>query len=336
MPGSLILLCRFPAKRSLESLTSLCKHSHVFNEACQGRLLLPKGNNCSFTHKQFIRGARGTKLGPHQPFESDSSLLMKHFLLTVTVCGCSFTGAMIWEYENIKKKIQAMKKQLYFNHGAFKNHFIEVTNLVSGIVVINAFVYVLWKIPRIYPFMQRYFLCSPCKEQSVLGSIFAAFSHENFLHLFCNMYVLLSFSTVTLSMFGKEQFLGVYLSGAAVSSFVSMCNKVAWKIPTPSVGASGAICALIGATCLTYPDSQLSIAFIDQIIPHSFTAQSGLLGLITFDTLGVIFRWRFFDHAAHLGGTLFGIWYMKYGQDLIWKKREAVIKWWHNMRKPSK
>ncbi|XP_048747308.2 presenilins-associated rhomboid-like protein, mitochondrial [Ostrea edulis] len=331
MSGSLIVLCRFPAKRSLESLTSICRNSHGLKDVCSSRLLLPKGENGSLIQKQFIRGGRGTKKTPYPEYESDGSRLFKHFQLTVTVCGCSFVGSMIWQYENIKQKIKEVKHQINA-HGEFRMHYVDFTNLVSGIIVANVAVFAMWKIPRLLPFMQRYFLCSPCRSQSVFGGFFAAFSHDNFFHLFCNMYVLWSFSAVTLNLFGKEQFLAVYLSGAALSSFLSICNKVLLRIPTASVGASGAICALIGATCVTYPDGKLSIALVNQIFPHSFTAQSGLIGLITLDTLGILLRWKLFDHAAHLGGTLFGIWYVKYGQDLIWKKRESFLQWWHKIR----
>ena len=32
----------------------------------------------------------------------------------------------------------------------------------------------------------------------------------------------------------------------------------------------------------------------------------GLVAIAGFDLAGLIFRWQFFDHAAHLGGVLFG------------------------------
>lgn len=38
-----------------------------------------------------------------------------------------------------------------------------------------------------------------------------------------------------------------------------------------------------------------------------FSYEQGILALLTFDTLGLVLRWKMFDHAAHLGGTLFGM-----------------------------
>lgn len=33
----------------------------------------------------------------------------------------------------------------------------------------------------------------------------------------------------------------------------------------------------------------------------------GLKGLMALDTIGILLRWKIFDHAAHLGGALFGM-----------------------------
>uniref|UniRef100_A0A8C5YHV2 rhomboid protease n=1 Tax=Microcebus murinus TaxID=30608 RepID=A0A8C5YHV2_MICMU len=59
---------------------------------------------------------------------------------------------------------------------------------------------------------------------------------------------------------------------------------------------------------------------------------AALKAIIAMDTVGMILGWKFFDHAAHLGGALFGIWYVTYGYELIWKNREPLVKIWHEMR----
>ena len=124
----------------------------------------------------------------------------------------------------------------------------------------------------------------------------------------------------------------VFCSGAMISSLLSYFSKVIASSRVPSLGASGALLTLIGIVCMEQPDSQLTIAFIGDIIPFSFSASSALKALIIFDTLGLIMRWKLFDHAAHLGGVLFGIWYVKYGKEMIWGRREKVMKVWHNIR----
>uniref|UniRef100_A0A5F9CFR5 rhomboid protease n=1 Tax=Oryctolagus cuniculus TaxID=9986 RepID=A0A5F9CFR5_RABIT len=64
----------------------------------------------------------------------------------------------------------------------------------------------------------------------------------------------------------------------------------------------------------------------------SLAASNALKAIIAMDTAGRILGWKFFDHAAHLGGALFGIWYITYGHELIWKNREPLVKIWHEMR----
>lgn len=67
--------------------------------------------------------------------------------------------------------------------------------------------------------------------------------------------------------------------------------------------------------------SKVSLIFLP------FTAvpiSAGLTGLVCIDILGLIRGWRSFDHAAHLGGALFGWLYMLVGKD-----------WWADFRAES-
>lgn len=45
----------------------------------------------------------------------------------------------------------------------------------------------------------------------------------------------------------------------------------------------------------------------------------GVAMLVLFDIVGLLARWRSFDHAAHLGGALFGYLYYHYGREM-WEK----------------
>uniref|UniRef100_A0A2K5EIS0 Uncharacterized protein n=1 Tax=Aotus nancymaae TaxID=37293 RepID=A0A2K5EIS0_AOTNA len=61
-------------------------------------------------------------------------------------------------------------------------------------------------------------------------------------------------------------------------------------------------------------------------------ARNALKAINAVDTAGMILGWKFSDYAAHFGGAPFGIWYVTYGHELIWKNREALVKIWHEMR----
>lgn len=159
--------------------------------------------------------------------------------------------------------------------------------------------------------------------------ILSSFSHFSFLHMAANMYVLWSFSSSAVSMLGREQFVAVYLSAGVISCFVSYACKMATGRFGPSLGASGAIMAVLAAVCTKMPEAKLSIIFLPMF---TFTAANALKAIVAMDAAGVVLGWRFFDHAAHLGGAMFGIWYALWGHQLIWKKREHLVKLWHDLR----
>ncbi|KAF8524209.1 hypothetical protein JB92DRAFT_2881526 [Gautieria morchelliformis] len=85
---------------------------------------------------------------------------------------------------------------------------------------------------------------------------------------------------------------------------------------TPSLGASGAIWACVSLTALAFPDAQMAL-----FIPTSFSIpiQTGTFGMVALDVIGIIRGWRFFDHWAHLGGAMFGVFYYIYGPR-IWEE----------------
>ena len=133
---------------------------------------------------------------------------------------------------------------------------------------------------------------------------------------------------------GTEQFMTMYLSAGVISSFASYAFKIGTSTPGFSLGASGAIMAVIAYVCTQFPNTQLSILFIPG---WQFSADSAIKVVMCVDLAGILFKWRLFDHAAHLGGAAFGIFWSYYGKDKLWPQREHVIGLWHQIRgKPSK
>lgn len=299
------------------------------------------------TMKRDIRSSRRRSLSPVDEISGTPVRLMKPFAFTLLVSGCSFCGASVWQYENLRKVVTDYRKdrnnahahRFFAKAGSFRHHINLWWNslsdghkLVSGIIAVNVGVFLMWRLPAFQPFMLKYFSASPMSGAPCWSLFLSTFSHFSAFHLLANMYVLWSFSDPICNLLGKEQFLATYLTAGVVSGFASYALKVARMSPVPSLGASGAIMAILGMVCSQFPNAQLSIAFVGDIFPHSFSADSAMKALITFDTLGVIFKWHFFDHAAHLGGMLFGLWYIHFGHKYIWGSRESMLKWWHQFR----
>ena len=144
------------------------------------------------------------------------------------------------------------------------------------------------------------------------------------------MYVLWSFAPLIHQIMGSEQMVAFYVTGGCISSLASHYFKVASRVGSPSVGASGALLAVLGACCISRPDAQLQIVFLPMV---TFSAQTALVGIIVLDVCGLLFRWRMLDHAAHLGGALFGCWYATYGHKYTWDQRAPLVRKWHEFRK---
>ena len=85
---------------------------------------------------------------------------------------------------------------------------------------------------------------------------------------------------------GPEQFLAVY--------------KVATRSSGLSLGASGAICSVIGMFPTFQPDTQLSILFLPLI---TFSARLGIRMMMVADCSGMVLRWRYldYDYKDHFG-----------------------------------
>ena len=91
---------------------------------------------------------------------------------------------------------------------------------------------------------------------------------------------------------------------------------------TPSLGASGAICCVLGIFATLNPEAQMQVKPTHEVLRvlmstlcqilflpflGTFSAATALKGLLVVDTAGLVLGWRLFDHAAHLAGLLLGV-----------------------------
>lgn len=138
--------------------------------------------------------------------------------------------------------------------------------------------------------------------------------HGNVLHLFLNMYTLYSFGPVVESDLGKmfpasassTIYLFLYLSAIIASNIPSYLRYRNQTTPFLSLGASGAVCAIIGAAVLMNPGATV---FLMGILPMpalaffvGFLVISRMLSLKA-DTSG---GRPAVDHSAHIAGAIYG------------------------------
>lgn len=86
--------------------------------------------------------------------------------------------------------------------------------------------------------------------------------HADWLHLIGNLFYLWVFGAGVERLLGRWRFLALYVIGAWVSVAVHLATLPAAMIDVPTIGASGAVSAVLGAFFVLLPKAKLKCAFI--------------------------------------------------------------------------
>uniref|UniRef100_A0A5S6R4S0 SUN domain-containing protein n=1 Tax=Trichuris muris TaxID=70415 RepID=A0A5S6R4S0_TRIMR len=272
--------------------------------------------------------------GRHVPRRK--SELYKPLLFTLAFGTSCFVGASVWQHEryrNSRERTLDSRNWVFKfpeqKYGQLRQELNDIwrkislgTKTVLYIVLVNAAVCAAWRIPALQPSMKRYFMSSFNGEKLCIPMLLSVFSHISPIHLAVNMYVLWSFAPLLVERItGLEQFCAFYLTSGVVASFAGIMYKAFTGSPKASVGASGAILALLIYTCCKIPTAELMVIFLPSV---TFTSNTAIYIVIGLDLAGLLFRWQLFDQAAHLGGSLFGMWYASYGERWWQRPSEAA------------
>jgi membrane associated rhomboid family serine protease len=141
------------------------------------------------------------------------------------------------------------------------------------------------------------------------------FLHGGVLHILFNMFALYMFGSDLEVHLGRRRFLQLYfISGIGAG----LCHAVAsWGSPIPMLGASGAVCGVLVAFAMLFPNRYITL-FI-YLFPLTLKAKHLVLGFAAIQILSVLSASRSeVAHLAHLGGLVFGYAFMK------WRYRLAL------------
>lgn len=176
---------------------------------------------------------------------------------------------------------------------------------VTPILIVNSLVFGAWHIKPLSGVMARYF--SHSVTSHYVTGLTAVFSHRSFMHLAMNMAALISFGDFIASKIGHMHFWAFYMTSGLVSSIGSHAWRLLWADFTPSIGASGAIYSLLGASA-HFPDLKVHVIFFPfASVPINYAFG----GLLCTDIYCLLRRFSRFDHAAHISGGVFGFYYSK-------------------------
>ncbi|XP_050419614.1 presenilins-associated rhomboid-like protein, mitochondrial isoform X1 [Adelges cooleyi] len=296
-----------------------------------------------------VRTSLGNRIYFHRRKIQESSNLFYPTLFTLSVSSGAIVIASICEYERHASagfKFNGIKE--FVKHSSYKTSNWTGLNrlwddlkvsekLFAAILSLNVLVFLAWQIPSYHPILYKYFTTNALARKIPVSSLLlSAFSHESPVHLFFNMVALHSFCCGVIQPWGSmspEEFTAMYLGSCVVSSLTSIIYRRSFGLVGHSLGASGAILSVVAYFAVTHPYQKLSIIFIPGI---EFDAIKGLGGLMTLDSLGLIFKWQTFDHAAHLGGAMFGILWHKWVSKNIWENKKYIVKKWIQLKMITK
>jgi len=206
-------------------------------------------------------------------------------------------------------------------------------NMVTRIIIVNVGIFVvvnlLWmimthtnagKTPELYSDILHFF-CISSDWFFVLTHPWSLFTnmflHEGFWHILWNMLYLYWFGRIVGDLLGNQRILPLYLLGglAGVIAFFIYANFFYGTGGTHyALGASGAVMAIAVASGFTAPDYNIHLFILGDVKLKYIVAV-----LVFFDLIGTAGNINTGGHFAHLGGALFG-WFFVYrlgeGQDL--------------------
>ncbi|GHT02881.1 rhomboid family intramembrane serine protease [Bacteroidia bacterium] len=199
------------------------------------------------------------------------------------------------------------------NNGSLMNVMPPVTKnilLINGIIWIAGFVFQRFGINLSEILGLHY---AQAHAFNVYQLVTYMFTHEEFMHLFFNMFALWMFGSTVENAWGSKKFL-IYYMVCGIGAGLTQ-ELVAWSLigDNPlyhdlypvTIGASGAVFGLLLAFGMLYPNAPLYLMFIPiPIKAKYFVIGYGVIelffGMQNSQTDNVA-------HFAHLGGMLFGL-----------------------------
>lgn len=195
-------------------------------------------------------------------------------------------------------------------------------SLTVAILILNAVVFVVECLLSSNPlqfspnneFFYQYFALSVAglKHFYLWQLITYQFMHAGFLHILLNCWVIFVFGRAIEETIGKMHFLILFLSsGIAGGIFQTLAALACPDLFGGSVvGASAAAFGLVAAFAVLFPERELTLLLFF-VLPLRLTAKMLLILSAALAVGGLFVRGDNIANAAHLGGMVFGIFYVR-------------------------
>ena len=168
------------------------------------------------------------------------------------------------------------------------------------------------------------------------------FLHSGWIHLLLNCWAIYVFGREVEWALGKPRFFTLYFLSGAVGGLLQMLGAWLWPdhLGGAVVGASAGAFGLVAVFAMLDPERQLTM-LLYFVLPIRMRAKTLLLLSLLLAGLGIAFPNSIFGgnvaHAAHLGGILSGLAWVKLGwhRDYVrlpWEKWFDGRRQWHSFR----
>jgi membrane associated rhomboid family serine protease len=147
------------------------------------------------------------------------------------------------------------------------------------------------------------------------GTLTSMFGHASWLHILGNMLFLYIFGNNVEDVMGRIRFVVFYIAGGFAAALAQAFVTLHWSGPVaasiPTVGASGAIAAVLGAYLVLLPGARI-FGLVFGFLPWRFSAAFFLIVWFVFQLWQSNFSITHPDQgggvafAAHVGGFAFG------------------------------
>jgi len=149
--------------------------------------------------------------------------------------------------------------------------------------------------------------------RNLITILTAMFLHGGWLHIIGNMTFFWAFGPEIEDMMGKVRYLLFYISGGLVAFGAQIALNPSSSLPT--LGASGAIAAVMGAFLITFPRDRIrTIVFLGFFVTIFLIPAMILVGfwflIQLFSEVGSLIERKLSGgvaYAAHIGGFLYGM-----------------------------
>lgn len=137
------------------------------------------------------------------------------------------------------------------------------------------------------------------------------------------MYLLNRFGPDVASILGDERFYLFYGAAGLASSLASLTFRRLTRSNVLSLGASGAVVAILWLYACFFPDRRMSLLGTEKTL----TMQELVLAYALIDAAGLLGSFGKIDFAAHLGGAVFGnTWFYLIRDKLVQEEEERQRK----------